>query len=84
MARGAVAQREGWSEQQDFHLRRPGPRPGALKTELRSDKMADPNPDSESGLSLPADNGLLWLVELRIQKMACHAEALAKAGGRCW
>ena len=30
--------------------------------------MADPNPDSESGLSLPADNGLLWLVELRIQK----------------
>ena len=31
-----------WSEQQDFHLRPPGPRPGALKTELRSDKMADP------------------------------------------
>ena len=26
-----------WSEQQDFHLRPPGPRPGALKTELRSD-----------------------------------------------
>ena len=60
-----------WSEQQDFHLRPPGPRPGALKTELRSDKMADPNPDSESGLSLPADNpdaSGLWLVELRIQK----------------
>ena len=31
-----------WSEQQDFHLRPPGPKPGALKTELRSDKMADP------------------------------------------
>src|SRR6266853_1192049 len=31
-----------WSEQQDFHLRPPGPRPGALKTELRSEKMADP------------------------------------------
>ena len=31
-----------WSEQQDFHPRPPGPRPGALKTELRSDKMADP------------------------------------------
>ena len=27
---------------QDFHLRPPGPKPGALKTELRSDKMADP------------------------------------------
>ena len=31
-----------WSEQQDFHLRPPGPKPGALKTELRSEKMADP------------------------------------------
>src|SRR5664279_481136 len=30
-----------WSEQQDFHLRPPGPKPGALKTELRSEKMAD-------------------------------------------
>ena len=27
-----------WSERQDFHLRPPGPKPGALKTELRSDK----------------------------------------------
>jgi hypothetical protein len=27
-----------WSEQQDFHLRPPGPKPGALKPELRSDK----------------------------------------------
>ena len=27
-----------WSEWQDFHLRPPGPKPGALKTELRSDK----------------------------------------------
>ena len=31
-----------WSEQQDFHLRSPGPKPGALKTELRSEEMADP------------------------------------------
>ena len=31
-----------WSEWQDFHLRPPGPKPGALKTELHSDKMADP------------------------------------------
>jgi hypothetical protein len=31
-----------WSEQQDFHLRPPGPKPGALNTELRSEKMADP------------------------------------------
>src|SRR5262252_6215175 len=57
-----------WSERQDFHLRPRGPKPCALKTELRSDKLADPNPDSVSGLSLPADNGLLRLVELRIQK----------------
>lgn len=31
-----------WSERQDFHLRPPGPKPGALKTEPRSEKMADP------------------------------------------
>ena len=31
-----------WSEQQDFHQRPPGPKPGALNTELRSEKMADP------------------------------------------
>ena len=28
-----------WSERQDFHLRPPGPRPGTLKTELRSDEI---------------------------------------------
>jgi hypothetical protein len=28
-----------WSEWQDFHLRPPGPRPGALKTELHSVKI---------------------------------------------
>ena len=55
-----------WSEQQDFHLRPPGPRPGALKTELRSEKHG--GPEGTRTLSLPADNGLLWLVELRIQK----------------
>ena len=27
-----------WSERQDFHLRPPGPKPGALKTELHSEK----------------------------------------------
>ena len=31
-----------WSERQDLNLRSPGPRPGALKTELRSEKKADP------------------------------------------
>jgi hypothetical protein len=31
-----------WSERQGFHLRPRGPKPRALKTELRSDKMADP------------------------------------------
>ena len=31
-----------WSERQDFHPRPPGPKPGALKTELHSEKMADP------------------------------------------
>ena len=28
-----------WSERQDFHLRPPGPKPGALKAELRPEKM---------------------------------------------
>src|SRR2546430_15390763 len=27
-----------WSEWQDFHLRPPGPKPGALKTELHSEE----------------------------------------------
>jgi hypothetical protein len=31
-----------WSEQRDFHLRPPGPKPGAPNTELRSEKVADP------------------------------------------
>src|SRR5262245_11323209 len=36
--------KRNWSEWQDFHRRPPGPRPGALKTELHSEKirMADP------------------------------------------
>ena len=65
-----------WSERQDFHLRPPGPRPGALKTELRSDETG--GSEGTRTLSLPADNGLLWLVELRIRKMACQAEALGE------
>src|SRR5438132_14141441 len=35
----AMAAARNWSERQDFHLRPPGPKPGALKTELRSEKM---------------------------------------------
>ena len=31
-----------WSEWQDFHLRPPGPKPGALKTELHSEKNGGP------------------------------------------
>ena len=40
-----------WSERQDFHLRPPGPKPGALKAELHSEKIGGPegscatNPD---------------------------------------
>ena len=55
-----------WSERQDFHLRPPGPRPGALKTELRSDKFG--GSEGTCTLSLPADNGLLRVFELRIRK----------------
>ena len=55
-----------WSERQDFHLRPRGPKPRALKTELRSEKNG--GPEGTRTLSLPADNGLLWLLELRIQK----------------
>jgi hypothetical protein len=58
---------EKWSERQDFHLRPRGPKPRALKTELRSENNG--GPEGTRTLSLPADNGLLWLVELRIQKM---------------
>ena len=54
-----------WSERQDFHLRPRGPKPRALKTELRSDKHG--GSEGTRTLSLPADNGLLSLVELRIQ-----------------
>src|SRR5262245_45950098 len=55
-----------WSERQDFHLRPPGPRPGALKTELRSDETG--GSEGTGTLSLPADNGLLHVFELRIRK----------------
>ncbi len=55
-----------WSERQDFHLRPPGPRPGALKTELRSDETG--GSEGTRTLSLPADNGLLRVFELRIRK----------------
>src|SRR5437016_7043864 len=44
-----------WSERQDFHPRPPGPRPGALKTELHSEKMADPNGVAPS--TLPQTTG---------------------------
>ena len=46
-----------WSERQDLHLRPPGPKPGALKTELRSDENG--GSEGTRTLSLPADNGLL-------------------------
>ena len=46
-----------WSERQDFHLRPPGPKPGALKTELRSEEIG--GPEGTCTLSLSADNGLL-------------------------
>ena len=44
-----------WSERQDFHLRPPGPKPGALKTELHSEKMADPKGVAPS--TLPQTTG---------------------------
>src|SRR5438067_4843678 len=44
-----------WSERQDFHLRPPGPKPGALKTELRSEKLADPKGVAPS--TLPQTTG---------------------------
>ena len=56
-----------WSERQDFHLRPRGPKPRALKTELRSENNG--GSEGTRTLSLPADNGLLWLVELRIQQL---------------
>ena len=46
-----------WSEWQDSHLRPPGPRPGALKTELHSVKNG--GPEGSCTLNPPADNGAL-------------------------
>jgi hypothetical protein len=49
-----------WSEWQDFHLRPPGPKPGALKTELHSVKLADSKGLAPGGRPQghpPADNG---------------------------
>jgi hypothetical protein len=59
-----------WSEWQDFHLRPPGPKPGALKTELHSVKSGG----LEGSCTLVAvrkdlsrrQRGAL-LIELRIQ-----------------
>ena len=52
-----------WSEQQDFHLRPPGPKPGALNTELCPDKMAD-QLNAERGMqnaeSPPCANRAVW------------------------
>ena len=51
---------EKWSEWQDFHLRPPGPKPGALKTELHSVKNG--GLEGCCTLNRPADNGALcWL-----------------------
>src|SRR6185369_683904 len=54
-----------WSERQDFHLRPRGPKPRALKTELRSDKMRTgrelhPQPSRRQRGAL--------LIKLRVQK----------------
>ena len=46
-----------WSEWQDLHLRPPGPKPGALKTELHSEKTG--GPEGVRTLNPPADNGAL-------------------------
>src|SRR5439155_16526752 len=49
---------ERWSDRQDSHLRPPGPKPGALKTELHSEKIGAPGGTCTH--TLPADNGLLF------------------------
>src|SRR5881296_3526257 len=46
-----------WSEWQDFHLRPPGPKPGALKTELHSEKNG--GREGSCTLNPPADNWAL-------------------------
>jgi hypothetical protein len=61
-----------WSEQQDFHLRPPGPKPGALKTELRSEKMADPKGLAPS--AFPQTTGCSGYLSYGSEKN----------GGRCW
>ena len=54
-----------------IHLRPPGPKPGALKTELRSDKMADPKGLAPS--AFPQTTGCSGYLSYG-----------SKNGGRCW
>ena len=55
-----------WSERQDFHLRPRGPKPRALKTELRSDEEWRIRRESHPQPSRRQRGALL--IELRIQK----------------
>ena len=59
-----------WSEQQDFHLRPPGPKPGALNTELCSEKH-----EARLNLILPAVKWWSRRVTLP-HEFACRASAL--------
>ena len=81
-----------WSEQQDFHLRPPGPKPGALKTELRSEKMADPKGLAPSAFPqttgcsgyLSYGSGKWWevLVTLQLSLPAFFSTPVLQTGSR--
>lgn len=66
----ATAATEKWSEWQGFHLRSPGPRPGALKTEPHSEKLADSKGIAPS--TYPQTTGCS-AIELRVRKMVGSA-----------
>ena len=70
-----------WSEWQDFHLRPPGPKPGALKTELHSERIG--GLEGSCTLNPPADNGALCELSYE-SEMACRAEALSRKSEGWW
>ena len=68
-----------WSERQDFHLRPPGPKPGALKTELRSEETG--GPEGTCTLSPPADNGALCSLSYGSEMVGSAGNAPVVASG---
>src|SRR6266513_1276943 len=71
-----------WSERQDFHLRPPGPKPGALKTELHSEKKWRTRRELHPQPSRRQRGALL--IELRVQMVGSAGNAPARHFRLCF